>query len=183
VFAPPNIHLPVLIPHPMKSMRPIRLLSALAAVFVAVPVTVHAESGPIYMCVDEYGRRSFTNVKAEMKGRKCERQVESAIPLTPVPHAAGKSPGTASPADFPKVDAGTQKSRDDVRRKVLSDELASEQKQLAQANQDLTVARTTKPGEDRSSPKYLERVNEAEQAMQRHRQNVESLQREIGNLK
>jgi hypothetical protein len=167
----------------MKSMHPIRLLSALAVVIVAVPAPVRADAGPIYMCTDEYGRRSFTNVKSEMKGRKCERQVESTLPLTPIPRAAGKSTGAASPADFPKVDAGTQKTRDDVRRKVLTEELASEQKQLADANQDLTAARATRPGEDRSSPKYLARVNEAEQAMQRHRQNVESLQREIGNLK
>jgi hypothetical protein len=170
----------------MKSMHPIRLLSALAVVIAAIPVPARAEAGPIYMCVDEYGRRSFTNVKSEMKGRKCERQVEPTMPLTPLtslPRAAGKSPGAASPADFPKVDAGTQKARDDVRRKVLAEELASEQKQFAQANQDLTAARATRTGEDRSSPKYLERVNEAEQAMQRHRQNVESLQREIGNLK
>jgi len=167
----------------MKSMHPIRLLPALAIVIALVPVPVHAApSGPIYVCTDEYNRTTVTNLASETKGRKCVRQMDT-MPLTPVPKSSGKSAGAASPADFPKVDAGTQKNRDDVRRKVLSEELASEQKQLGQANQDLTAARAARPGEDRSSPKYLDRVNEAEQAMQRHRQNVESLQREIGSLK
>src|SRR4030095_4766446 len=38
-----------------------------------------------------------------------------------------------TPAGFPKIDSATQKGRDDVRRKVLGDELATEEKLLAEA--------------------------------------------------
>ena len=79
--------------------------------------------------------------------------------------------------------ADTQKARDDVRHKVLMEELAGEQKLLEKANQDLNDARTARPGEQKSSAKYLARVDDAEKAVQRHRANVESLQREIGKLK
>jgi hypothetical protein len=164
-------------------MAHFRQFVALAIALFAAPVTVHADAGAIYMCVDEYGRRSFTNVRSEMKGRKCERQTEAALPLTPGIKVPAKGPGSASPADFPKVDASTQKARDDMRHKVLAEELVNEQKLLAKATQDLGDARTPRVGEDKSSVKYLERINEAEKEQQRHRQNVESIQREIGTLK
>jgi hypothetical protein len=70
-----------------------------------------------------------------------------------------------------------------MRHKVLSEELAEEQKLVDKAAKDLVDARAPRAGEDQSSQKYLERVNEAEKTVQRHRQNVESLQREIGTLK
>lgn len=154
----------------------------MALFFASLPA--FAQSGnAIYMCVDEHGGRSITNVKSEMKGRKCERQIE----LAPLPTTGAKPParavGSPTPADFPKVDAGTQKARDDLRHKVLTEELANEQKLLDQANRDYTDAKKPRAGEEQSSSKYLERVNEAEKAVQRHRQNIESLQREIGSLK
>jgi hypothetical protein len=146
----------------------------------------HAQaSAPIYMCTDEEGHRIATNVPAERKkGYKCVRQFD--VPAYPGPSTArpaGKSAATPTPADFPRVEADTQKARDDVRRKVLMEELASEQKLLDKANQDLTDARTVRPGEQKSSVKYLARVDEAEKAAQRHHANIESLQREIGKLK
>jgi hypothetical protein len=117
-----------------------------------------------------------------MKGRKCERQAEPV--LAPyVPRPASKGVNSPSPADFPKVDASTQRSRDDLRRKVLNDELAKEQDMLGKATQDLNEARAPRPGEDKSSQKYLQRVSDAEKEQQRHRQNVDSIQREIGTLK
>jgi hypothetical protein len=161
-----------------------RQFAALAIALLATSVSVHAETGgPIYMCVDESGRRSFTNVRSEMKGRKCERQTEPALPITPGVKPPARGPGSASPADFPKVDASTQRTRDDMRRKVLTEELANEQKLLERATQELGDARTPRAGEDKSSTRHLERVNEAEKEQQRHRQNVESIQREIGTLK
>jgi hypothetical protein len=165
-------------------MRYLSLFAALIVALLAAPTPARADTAtPIYMCVDEFGRRSFTNVRSEMKGRKCERQAEPALPVTPGARPVPKGAGSASPADFPKVDAGTQKARDDVRRKVLTDELASEQKLVEKATQDLNDAKKPRAGEDQGSQKYLERVNEAEKALQRQRQNIESLQREIGALK
>jgi hypothetical protein len=166
-------------------MRNFRRFAALAVGLcsVLVPALVRGEAnGAIYMCVDENGGRTITNVRSEMKGRKCERQVEPVLAPS-APKFATKATNSPTPADFPKVDAGTQRSRDDVRHKVLNDELAKEQDLLAKATQDLNDARTSRPGEDKSSQKYLQRVSDAEKEQQRHRQNVDSIQREIGTLK
>jgi hypothetical protein len=167
----------------IKSIPTLRRIAAVAVVFASTQVPVQADTNPIYKCFDEHGQLIVTNVRSEMKGRKCERQAEPALPVAPGFKPAARGPGTASPADFPKVDAGTQKARDDMRRKVLTDELANEQNLLQKANQDLDDARKPRPGEDQSSQKHLERVNEAEKAVQRHRQNIDSLQREIATLK
>jgi len=169
----------------MRSMRNYRLFAVIAVGVgsVTVPAIARAEAnGAIYMCVDANGGRTITNVRSEMKGRKCERQVEPVLAPS-APKSTSKGVNSASPADFPKVDAGTQRSRDDLRRKVLNDELAKEQDLLAKATQDLSEARTARPGEDKSSQKYLQRVSDAEKEQQRHRQNVDSIQREIGTLK
>jgi hypothetical protein len=40
-------------------------------------------------------------------------------------------------AGFPRVDTGTQKARDSDRRRILDEELASEQKALDAARRDL----------------------------------------------
>ena len=139
------------------------------------------------MCVDEQGHRIATNLRSEMKGRKCERQIETALPITPgakpAPKSATKSASAASPADFPKVGADTQKARDDIRRKVLTEELTNEQRLLDNARLELAENQAPRPSEDRSSQKSLNRVSDAEKSVQRHQKNVESLQREIGNLK
>ncbi len=48
-------------------------------------------------------------------------------------HRAASGARTATPTGFPRVEPETQKSRDEIRRKVLSDELASEEKLLGEA--------------------------------------------------
>jgi len=154
------------------------------AMIAAGPLPSLAQAGlPIYMCVDEHGRRTATNVRSEMKGKKCERQVDGALPAPKGTPPAEKRAAPPSPADFPKVGAEAQKARDDIRQKVLADELANEQRLLGRAKQELAEGSAPRSGEDRSSPRRLDRLSDLEKSVQRHQKNVESLQREIGNLK
>jgi hypothetical protein len=170
-------------------LRHSTILATLLLAQAAMSAPLFAQSAsPIYMCTDEDGHRIATNVPGERKkGYKCVRQFDTLAPSAPASQGATKGGGSQatrpSPADFPRVGADTQKARDDVRHKVLLEELGSEQKLLDKANQDLSDARTLKKGEEKSSSPYLSRVNDAEKAVQRHRANVESLQREIGKLK
>ena len=68
-------------------------------------------SGALYKCTTRTGAEAFFNVP---DGRS-----ESA------PSSARSAP---TPSSFPRVDSDTQKSRDEMRRKVLGDELATEEK-------------------------------------------------------
>src|SRR5262249_2452449 len=101
----------------------------------------------------------------------------------------GSARATPTPSNFPKVDSATQKGRDDVRRKVLADELATEQTLLdearaAYANGDAAAAyaKGAPPptAEERNMPqKYAERVVKLKQAVSLHEKNIEALNKEL----
>jgi hypothetical protein len=69
------------------------------------------------------------------------------------------------------VDAGTQKARDESRRKILEDELAAEHRSLSDARAKLT---------DQADAAQRRPLQES---VERHERNIAALQREIGNLK
>lgn len=60
-------------------------------------------------------------------------------PRDPTSHSSrsSRSRSSDSPYDFPRVDSNTQRRRDDMRFRILADELASEEKLLAQARANL----------------------------------------------
>lgn len=87
-----------------------------------------------------------------------------------------------SPAGFPKIDSGTQKSRDELRRKVLQDELASEERLLADAKKAWgDGAPPPLPEERANAQMYADRLARLRQSVQLHERNVEALKRELGS--
>jgi hypothetical protein len=105
-------------------------LSVLLSVLM-LPLIAHAE---IYKLVDSEGRVTYSNVK--IKGAK-KLQLEPADTNFGTDSGGEKkrapSTRTASPASFPKVDAGTQNQRDGKRREILQAELDDEKKALEEA--------------------------------------------------
>ncbi|MDQ1316257.1 MAG: hypothetical protein QG662_2366 [Pseudomonadota bacterium] len=135
----------------------------------------------IYRYVDENGQVTFTDVY-----RKGAKRIE--LPGAPSSSpAATKSPARASrnpsPADFPRIDAGTQKRRDDIRRQVLEDEIAGERRNADEARRQLALGERLQPGERATDATYLNRVKKLRTTVQQHEQNVASIQRELANLK
>lgn len=92
-------------------------------------------------------------------------------------------------ADFSRVNKATQRNRDEERRKILEDELAGEEKLLADARQNL------KDSEDnpqmsaadgktyRKASAYEESVKAAQAQVTLHERNVEALKMELSRLK
>jgi hypothetical protein len=106
------------------------------------------------------------------------------VPSGNAPAGASEPSGAArsapAPSGFPKVDSATQKGRDDVRRKVLTDELATEEKLLAEARVAYANGAPPPTAEERNAPqKYTERVVRLRQAMSLHEKNIEALQKEL----
>jgi len=135
----------------------------------------------IYKYVDESGQVTFTDVY-----RKGAKRIE--LPGAPAQLPAnGKTPRRASynpsPADFPRIDAGTQKRRDDVRRQVLQDEIDGERRNADEARRQLALGERLQPGERAADASYLNRVNKLRASVQQHEQNIVSIQRELANLK
>ena len=98
---------------------------------LTLPFSAQAE---IYKQVDAEGHVTYSNVKT--KGAK-KLELEPAD--TSFGNDAKESPRrapatrTATPASFPKVDAETQKQRDDSRKEILQSELEAEKKALEEA--------------------------------------------------
>ncbi|WP_211464399.1 DUF4124 domain-containing protein [Collimonas silvisoli] len=166
----------------MKLLLPGFLL--LAAVGMA-----HAQS-EVFLCVDQNGVKEYKNT-GDTKG--CKRV--SLPPLTVTSPSAGKSsgagaggaasskPATATPPDFPKVDNGTQKARDNDRRQILQDELKNEQQRLANLKKDYNDGTPERQGNEHNYAKYQERVASMKEDISRSEKNIDALNRELSNLK
>ena len=84
----------------------------------------------------------------------------------------------------PKVDPATQKGRDDVRRKVLGDELATEEKLLAEARVAYADGAPPPLPEERANvDKYRDRIGRLRQAVGVHEKNVEALKKELASTR
>ena len=135
----------------------------------------------IYKYVDENGQVTFTDVY-----RKGAKRLDLPGEPTPLP-SVGKAPKKASynpsPVNFPRIDADTQKRRDDIRRQVLEDEISSERRNADEARRQLALGEKLQPGERATDSTYLNRVGKLRSTVQQHEQNVVSIQRELDNLK
>jgi uncharacterized protein DUF4124 len=133
------------------------------AILASTAGWAHAQ-GEIYRCPDGTGRSTYTNVKRETVGKNCTmvtREV-SVVPATPVARSI-----------IPAKATGPVLSRDESRRKILENELESEQRLLTDARQKL-VEQGAGSG-DRLKP-YQETVD-------LHQKNIEQLQHELGNYR
>ncbi len=128
-------------------------------------------AGDTYKCITESGLPSYFNVP-------------DAPPSSTPESPSRKSVATPSPAGFPKVDPATQKARDDVRRKVLGDELATEEKLLTEARTAYADgAPAALPDERANVEKYRDRVAKLKQSIAVHEKNIEALKKELATGK
>jgi hypothetical protein len=86
---------------------------------------------------------------------------------------------TSSPIDFPRIDSGTQKRRDDVRRTVLEEELSTERRNLDEAKRQLVLAERPLAGERSSDSSYQTRIKRLRDAVDNHERNIAAIQKEI----
>jgi len=135
-----------------------------------------------FKCMDANGRATYTNIKEETKGKNCTlvmREI-SVVPAIPASRSAAATP---SPPGFPKVDPAVQKSRDESRRRILEDELSTEEKALTQAKADLTEQQSIRLGDEKNYQRVLDRLQKYKDEVDRHEKNVAALKKELNNVK
>lgn len=139
----------------------------------------------IYECVDPSGNKRFTNIKAEAKGCKVLNvsPVNTVPPPSPGPAAKQQAKATPTPSSFPKVDSDQQRQRDLDRRRILENELSSEEKLLAQARKELSEQEAVRLGSERNYQKVLDRLEPYRKKVKLHEDNVASLKREMSSAK
>lgn len=138
--------------------------------------------GDTFKCMDANGHATYTNIKEETRGKNCTLVMREISVVPAVPAARAATPAS-SPPGFPRVDAATQRTRDDARRKILDDELSGEEKALAKAKEELTEQESVRSGDERNYQKVLDRLQPYKDEVERHQKNVEALKKEINNGK
>jgi hypothetical protein len=159
-------------------MRNLLLLIGLLAVSPAV-------LGDIFECVESSGAKLFTSDPKEAKAKGCKAM--NLGPPNTVSTTKSQAPGKAgsqpSPANFPKVDQDTQKQRDNDRRRLLEQELANEEKLLAQAKKDLEEQESIRLGSESNYQRVLNRLEPYKKQVALHESNVANLKREISGIR
>lgn len=150
------------------------MLRPLLASLLLCSAATMASATTIYKHVDKDGHVTFTNMP--MRGAR-------AVLVTPASDESAAAPprsssprpaATTAPAHIPSVDSGTQRQRDEGRRRILQTELDNEQRALGEARQSLQDA-TRKAG---TPPAQLQRLRDAVTDRER---NIAALKQELGN--
>jgi hypothetical protein len=138
--------------------------------------------------LDKDGNIHYSNVPPEKGWKRISCDGEPSQPSSSPSKRTGSVEGvtarTASPSNFPRVDSSTQKGRDDMRRKVLIDELAMEKNcSPRHATSTPEGAPAPLPDERANADKYRERITKLRQIVTVHQKNVEALKKEIATIK
>ncbi|RCS59668.1 DUF4124 domain-containing protein [Parvibium lacunae] len=152
----------------------------------------HAQN-EIFLCVDEQGNRTYQNVGTGKGCRKLELQ-----PLNTVPASKPNNPGNTGAnvgnpgqrgvttgggsSNFPRVDTSSQRVRDEERRRILQEELKSEEQKLGDLRKEFNNGEPERRGDERNYQKYLDRVQKIREDIARSEANIEGLKRELRNI-
>lgn len=131
----------------------------------------------IYECVEPNGAKRFTNIKADAKGCKL-LEVSSPNVVSPPPPKS-----IATPGSFPRVDPKTQAQRDNDRRKILENELANEERNLAVAKAELIQQENIRTGNEKNYQRVLDRLEPFQKRVKLHEDNIANLKKELANLR
>jgi len=163
--------------------------STLLLLLAALLWTPAFAQGEIVVCVDDQGRKTFQNTGA---GKGCKRI--DVQPIVTVP--AARAPTMAASgnpirpavdqraASFPRIEADTQRVRDGERRRILEEELASEEERLARLRAEFNHGQPERHGDEtRNFARYQERVARMQEDIHRSESSVAALRRELGLLR
>ncbi|TRZ94203.1 MAG: DUF4124 domain-containing protein [Rhodocyclaceae bacterium] len=142
--------------------------------FLAVPLLLplNAAASTLYKCTEQSGAVLYTNQKTSKKN--CTVLSQQSPPPPPATSGAKQRPATTpTPGDFPRVSGNEQKARDTDRRTILDQELANEQQNAEKARKALFDAGIQPP----------EKIHSLRDTVALHERNVESLKKELGNLR
>ena len=137
-----------------------------------LPVTASAQT--IYKCTEPGGGVLISNSKVHKNCQAIVGETSNAVPAPRTPTARVIS---SSPGGFPRVEENTQRFRDADRRHILEQELAGEQRKLAQAQQELNAHGTG------SGPHAAEKAAPFRERIAQHERNLQAIQKELNLLR
>lgn len=176
---PTSIHQPGKAPG--RSGRVVGVLLAAVAVAVLSGNASAQSASRIYRCETPDGTPLFQNSPG--KGCKLlDLPPVNSVPAErmPVSPAASSSQGSRN---TPKVSGAQQRGRDSDRRRILEDELAREEKHLADVRQRYNDGAPERHADERNYQKYLDRVEQLKNELMQSESSVQSLKRELDAIR
>ena len=140
----------------------------------------------IFLCDDGHGSKEYKNTGTTKGCKRIDLPGITTIPGLPrkaAPVVTAAARPASSPSDFPRVDSGMQKARDNDRRQILLDEMRIEEQKLSGLKKEYNGGEPERRGDERNYAKYQERVATMKDEVGRTEKNIDALKREIGNLK
>lgn len=134
--------------------------------------------------VDADGNVIYSNVAPGKGLRKLSCDIADDAPRAKAPGMGNGVTKAPTPAGFPRVEPEAQKSRDELRRKVLNDELSSEERLLGEAR--VAYGNGAPPplaDEQNDAERYRQRIAKLRQAVQLHERNVDALRKELAAIR
>ncbi len=159
---------------------------ALAAAALACAATAAAPAEPadasvMYRCPGNDYKNTISAKEADKLGcRKIEGAPITIMQMTK-PRPANAVPATSAGSGA-KVDPVAQRARDSDARRILVDELKTEEERLAALQKDFNNGQPERQGDEKNYQKYLDRVNEMKASIVRKQSDVAALRREIQKL-
>lgn len=181
----------------MKHAQPFSLPVIAAAVTLAASLASPSALAQVYRCESDTGVPVYQGSPSGKNCRALDMAPLTTIPAPKLPAGAGKpsAPATGqagaarpaasagTPADFPRVDASTQRSRDGERRSILEAELSKEENRLESLRREYNDGQPERLGSERNYQKYLDRVERLKEDIARSEANIGSLQRELAAIR
>lgn len=147
-----------------------KLMKRACLILLAMPLAVSAQT--IYRCTDADGRTLISNSRVNSQCKAIMSDGGNALPAPKASSGAPRASANPTPASFPRVQENAQRARDTDRRHILEQELAGEQRNLADAQKDLAAAG--------SAPEQAARQRER---VAQHERNIQAIQKELANLR
>jgi hypothetical protein len=158
-------------------------LIAVTAACAAASLAARAQSSDIFVCVDAEGNKTFQNIGSAKGCKRMDTGPLLTVPATRVPQRASEDRISVSPASFPRVDRETQRSRDGERRRVLEEELRTEEDKLVRLKAEFNNGEPERRADERNFVLYAERVQRLRDDVARSEGNVNALKRELALLR
>jgi hypothetical protein len=161
-----------------------RALACSLGMALIAALAIPAAHATICKYIDGDGNVVYSNVAPGKGLRKLSCEIVDDAPRRTTGGGNGNGKAASSPSSFPRVEPATQRSRDEMRRKVLEDELASEEKLLGEAREAYGNGAPPPLAEEKSdAEKYRQRISRLRQVVQVHERNVEALRKELATTR
>lgn len=163
---------------------PLIVAAATAAALLASVGPAQAQaSATVYRCPGTPVLYTDALTREQAVARGCT-SIEG-TPITIVETTRRPPPPAASAASRPaseRVDPSVQRQRDADARRILTDELAREESQLADLRRQFNGGQPERRGDESNYQRYLDRVAEMKAVIARKEADVGALKRELAKL-